>query len=125
MVLPKLLWGLLGAGHAIFDGTYLQHNVSGVAYFRLMTELITSPSDKSSYRMLRLENGLYVLLVSSSMAREATAALDVHTGYRDDPSHVAGLAHLVEHLLFTGSRKYPEKDGFEVVSNPHWTSLKD
>lgn len=107
------LWFLSSFSKAIIGGTYIELNQDGLSYYRLMTPIITSPYDTREYRVLILKNRLKLLLISDPSFQKATAAMDVDTGYRDDPSYAAGLAHLVEHLLFTGSEQFPELNGFE------------
>lgn len=38
----------------------------------------------------------------------SAACLRVGIGYLYDPPHVDGLAHFLEHMLFLGTKKYPE-----------------
>ncbi len=69
---------------------------------------VQSPSDDYAYRMLTLDNGLQVLLVSDPDTPKAAAALDVMVGSGDNPPGRAGLAHFLEHMLFLGTDKYPD-----------------
>ena len=55
---------------------------------------------------LRLDNGLTVRLRHDAQAQEAAALLQVACGSDDEPACWPGLAHLLEHLLFTGSVRY-------------------
>ena len=49
----------------------------------------------------------------------ATASLSVNAGSFNDPQSRPGLAHFLEHMIFMGSEKYPEEDGYNqhVASN--------
>lgn len=67
--------------------------------------------DPRCYRMVRLPNGVVVLLCSDPDADEAGASVSVRAGSFDDTR--LGLAHVHEHMLFLGTEKYPEEDGFE------------
>ena len=59
--------------------------------------------------MRRLEiNGLRIELVHQPDARQAAALIQVGAGSHDEPDRWPGLAHLLEHLLFTGSAGWPE-----------------
>lgn len=59
--------------------------------------------------MRRLEiNGLRVELVHQPDARQAAALIQVGAGSHDEPDRWPGLAHLLEHLLFTGSTGWPQ-----------------
>lgn len=71
-----------------------------------------SPLDDRLYRTLTLPNGLKVLLISDPALDKAAAALDVSVGHFNDPSHLPGLAHFLEHMLFLGTEKYPDEDSY-------------
>ncbi|QHM73400.1 pyrroloquinoline quinone biosynthesis protein PqqF [Mixta intestinalis] len=55
---------------------------------------------------LQLENGLRVELCCDAQASEAAALIQVASGSDDEPARWPGLAHLLEHMLFTGSRSF-------------------
>ena len=60
-------------------------------------------------RYIELKNSLRVLLVSDPQAKTSGAALDIKIGSFHDPVHLQGLAHLCEHVLFTGSEVFPNE----------------
>jgi insulysin len=72
-----------------------------------------SPLDTRCYRGFTLANRMKVLLVSDPLSGKAAAAMDVLVGSFSDPDEIPGLAHLLEHMLFLGTNKYPEEDSFE------------
>ena len=72
-----------------------------------------SPDDTRRYQYLTLDNQLKVLLISDTSAEKAAASLDVHVGSRYDPADYQGLAHFLEHMLFLGTAKYPDADGYQ------------
>lgn len=82
-------------------------------------EIVQSPNDDRDYRYLTLENGLQVLLVSDPAADKAAASLVVYRGSYHDPDEYPGLAHFLEHMLFIGTRKYPEVDGYQTFISQH------
>uniref|UniRef100_A0A182NP71 Nardilysin n=1 Tax=Anopheles dirus TaxID=7168 RepID=A0A182NP71_9DIPT len=43
----------------------------------------------------------------------AAAALCVGVGSFSDPRHVQGLAHFLEHMIFMGSKKYPQENEYD------------
>lgn len=45
----------------------------------------SSPNDERSYRLVRLNNDLEVLLIHDAKADKSAAALDVHVGHLSDP----------------------------------------
>lgn len=61
---------------------------------------------------VRLHNGLEVLLISDPQANKSAASLAVEVGSWHDPKDYPGMAHFCEHMLFMGSKKYPEEEGF-------------
>ncbi|HDZ49031.1 hypothetical protein LCGC14_0071960 [marine sediment metagenome] len=81
-----------------------------------VAEVITpnvSPYDIRDYRVLTLENGLNVLLVSDPEADKAAASMNVRVGSAQDPEDLQGLAHFLEHMLFLGTEPYPESDAYQ------------
>ena len=79
----------------------------------------TRNGDQRSFDYLELENGLKIFLISDREAQKAAASLDVNVGAGDDPIDRGGLAHFLEHMLFLGSEKYPEPDGFTDYISGH------
>lgn len=77
------------------------------------SEVVTSPNDDREYRYLILSNGVRVLLVADDTTDKSAAALAVLRGSFDEPANRPGLAHFLEHMLFIGTKKYPELDGYQ------------
>ncbi|WP_248730094.1 MULTISPECIES: insulinase family protein [Halomonadaceae] len=78
-----------------------------------------SPHDTRDYRLLTLDNGLQVLLVSDGEADKAAASMNVSVGSAHDPEDLAGLAHFLEHMLFLGTEEFPEADAYQSYINRH------
>ena len=76
-------------------------------------KIMMPPNDDRDYVAFKLDNGLRVLLCSDPTSSEAGAAMDVHVGACSDPVAVPGLAHFNEHMLFLGTKEYPEEGSFE------------
>ncbi len=93
------------------------------------TIVVSSPADRKDYCYIELDNRLKVLLVSDPTTDLSAAALDVYTGSGSDPDDWQGLAHFLEHMLFLGTRKYPQVDGYQEFLKNHggfgnaWTSF--
>ncbi|QIP84994.1 hypothetical protein GLX30_14250 [Streptomyces sp. Tu 2975] len=70
-----------------------------------------SPLSAPSQRHV-LGNGLRVLV--DTVPREPLTAVAVHygAGFRSEPRGRAGLAHLVEHMMFEGSERHPDRAYF-------------
>jgi insulysin len=81
--------------------------------------VVQSPNDDRDYRYMTLDNGLQVLLVSDPATDKAAASLVVFRGSYHDPDDYPGLAHFLEHMLFIGTEKYPEVDGYQTFIAQH------
>lgn len=78
-----------------------------------------SQSDNREYRIFTLDTGLQILVISDETTEKASAAIGVGVGYHTDPDDLPGLAHLLEHMLFQGTTKYPESDTFTTFLAEH------
>ncbi|KAF0302881.1 Insulin-degrading enzyme [Amphibalanus amphitrite] len=78
-----------------------------------------SAEDRRRHRGLLLANNLRVLLVSDPEADKAAAAMAVQVGHLSDPQDVEGLAHFCEHMLFMGTKKYPNEAEYTKFLNDH------
>lgn len=59
---------------------------------------------------------------SSAVAEQekmAAAALLVDVGSFSDPADINGLAHFLEHMIFMGSKKYPEENEYDKFIRKH------
>lgn len=65
-----------------------------------------------SHRIILLPNGLLTLLVSDPTEDLASAAVCIASGAHNDPDEIPGLAHFCEHLLFLGSKHFPNTSEF-------------
>ena len=67
-----------------------------------------SEHDHRLFRFILLENKMKVLLVSDNQSTKSAATLYVRSGSLNDPPEVNGIAHFCEHMLFMGSKKFPD-----------------
>ena len=74
--------------------------------------IIKPPLDKRAYSTYTLPNGLKVLLCSDPASVQSAVAMNVHVGACSDPVEIPGLAHFCEHMLFLGTKLYPEEGDF-------------
>ena len=74
-------------------------------------KMIKSPNDPRAYHFKTLPNGLKLLVISDANADKSAAAAVFRSGFHD-PKERPGLAHFLEHMLFIGTEKYPEPDGY-------------
>lgn len=82
-------------------------------------EIITSPNDHRAYASFELENTLRVVLISDPDTDKAAASLVVNTGHFQDPHDRLGLAHFLEHMLFLGTRQYPDANAYREFIVSH------
>ncbi|KAG8436909.1 hypothetical protein GDO86_007845 [Hymenochirus boettgeri] len=61
--------------------------------------------------------------MSSSEEKLSAAALCVGVGTFSDPEELPGLAHFLEHMVFMGSEKYPDENGFDVFLKKYGGSV--
>lgn len=113
------------SGRIVRPRAVLQHEAAAVVEQRATVRahaaaaedaIKKGPFDDRSYKFAKLDNGLNVLLVSDSKSNKAAAAMTVQCGSFDDPRDGAqplfGLAHFNEHMLFLGTKKYPNEDDY-------------
>ena len=72
------------------------------------------PLDKSEVRKLTLDNGVKVYLLSNPDFNVSAASMVVEVGSLGDPDNREGLAHFLEHMLFLGTKKYPDVDEYST-----------
>ena len=75
-------------------------------------KMVKHPLDKSEVRTIVLENGLKVFLLSDPGFNMSAASVAVQVGSLDNPEDRQGLAHFLEHMLFLGTKKYPDVDEY-------------
>jgi zinc protease len=81
-----------------------------------MTQGFGVVAEEREVEELRLTaNGLRVLLLPDPSVPVATACIVYHVGSRNEGVGHTGATHLLEHLLFKGSRKFNSTDGTSVA----------
>lgn len=78
-----------------------------------------SAQDDREYATHILPNKLHILLISDPSTDKASAAMDVRVGHLCDPDYLPGLAHFLEHMLFMGTKKYPDENEYNVYLSAH------
>lgn len=64
-----------------------------------------------------------VLLINDADCRKSAVAACIQAGHFDDPYNINGLSHLLEHMLFNGSKSFPEADSLNQFLSPHGGSV--
>ncbi len=98
----------------LVSGMISASNAQQVAQDITQNIVTKSPLDQKQYRYLELDNRLKVLLISDSETDQSAAALDVYVGSGSDPEGWQGLAHFLEHMLFLGTKKYPNAGEYQA-----------
>eukprot|EP01121_Diplochlamys_sp_Union-15-3_P012400 TRINITY_DN3708_c0_g1_i4.p1 TRINITY_DN3708_c0_g1~~TRINITY_DN3708_c0_g1_i4.p1 ORF type:complete len:951 (+),score=168.25 TRINITY_DN3708_c0_g1_i4:43-2895(+) len=78
-----------------------------------------SEQDNRLYRHFTLPNALDVLLISDPTTDKSAASMDVKVGFFNDPEEVPGLAHFCEHMVFLGTKKYPDEASYLNFLSEH------
>jgi len=78
-----------------------------------------SPNDLKQYQAITLDNGLRVLLIHNDETSKSAAALAVNVGHFNDPKDRQGLAHFLEHMLFLGTKSFPDGSEYQKFINQH------
>lgn len=63
-----------------------------------------------NYHKQVLSNGIVLIVAPKTDTRLASVNLLYRTGSRDESPSMTGLAHLMEHLMFSGTQRYPAYD---------------
>lgn len=102
---------------ANMTGTSIQSGDS--TSFERSNDITKSAQDSREYRGLKLSNGMKIILVSDPTTDRSAAALSVAVGHLCDPTDLPGLAHLCEHMLFLGTKKYPLEHEYTTFLKEH------
>ncbi len=76
-----------------------------------------SINDKREYEYIKLQNNLQCVIVSDNSDSMCGACLNVNAGSVNEK--IDGLAHFLEHMVFMGSKKYPDSNDFMSSINKH------
>ncbi|HVY12741.1 MAG TPA: pitrilysin family protein, partial [Alphaproteobacteria bacterium] len=79
-----------------------------LALFLLLLFPLTAEAGLFNVQSLTLPNGLQVVVVENHRAPVVAHMLWIKAGAADDPYGKSGLAHYLEHLMFKGTKKFPQ-----------------
>jgi zinc protease len=89
--------------------------IASLGFFRLGTPLKAQGSIWERVTEKELSNGLKVLLFPNPKAPVVSVQVWYKVGSMDEPLGKSGLAHLTEHLMFRGTRKYGPKQFSRII----------
>ena len=69
---------------------------------------MTTSLNLENAHFFTLDNGLKVMICEQELAPTTYVSLSVKAGHFYDPAEYEGLSHLVEHMMFLGSRHLPK-----------------
>jgi len=72
-------------------------------------------NEKRKFRSIKLANDIKTILVEDSLTDRTIVSVCVKVGSLANTKEYQGLAHFLEHMLFLGSKKYPEENHYEKV----------
>ncbi|MDR3624009.1 MAG: insulinase family protein [Chlamydiales bacterium] len=81
--------------------------------------ILTPSIAKRETVKIRLSNGLEALLISDPGLDKSGAGIAVEAGSWQNPKKHLGMAHFLEHLLFLGTKKYPDEAGYARFLDEH------
>ncbi|MBI3357755.1 MAG: insulinase family protein [Nitrospirae bacterium] len=93
----------------------LHHYSSTCLLAALLVLVETSPSIAADHHEYILSNGMKVLLVEVPKAPVATVQVWYKVGSRNEVMGRAGLSHMLEHMMFKGTAKYPKGSFSRIV----------
>ena len=77
---------------------------------------VINKNDSITVRGL-LINDIKTIFISNKDIKSSSCSIGVNTGYCDET--IDGTAHFIEHLLFLGSKKYPDHNEFMDYAHSH------
>jgi insulysin len=75
--------------------------------------MILPKNEKRIFDSELLDNGIKVVYVEDSLTDKTIISVAVNVGSFANPKDFQGLAHFLEHMLFLGSKKYPDENTYE------------
>jgi len=110
-LVPDVQTNQAGALDAAFSSLEQRRKPSGDL---TSIRLVDKPAgDTREYQHATLSNGLQVVNVQDATATQAAFSVAVDAGNFDNPDQLPGLAHFCEHMLFLGTKNFPDPSGFD------------
>lgn len=81
--------------------------------------ILTPTFKEQKTAKIRLDNGLEAYLISNPNFKLSGAMMSVNVGSWEDPKEYPGLAHFLEHMLFMGTRSYPDEAEYSRFISEH------
>ncbi|MEN9343871.1 MAG: hypothetical protein RLZZ453_658 [Chlamydiota bacterium] len=89
-----------------------------IVYNEAALPILTPSLEGRVTEKLILSNGVRVYLISDPGIDQSAAAVAVEVGSWNDPKEYPGTAHFLEHMLFMGTKAYPnENEYFQFIQD--------
>ena len=75
--------------------------------------------DLRKFKGGKLNNDIKYILINDTTLDKSYVTVSINSGCINDPIEYQGLSHFLEHLLFMGSKKYPDSSYFMNIINKH------
>mmetsp|Transcript_67161 Transcript_67161/g.160842 ORF Transcript_67161/g.160842 Transcript_67161/m.160842 type:complete len:993 (+) Transcript_67161:72-3050(+) len=86
--------------------------MSGEPDGKKLVSIIKPDTHKRTYAGFQLDNGIKVVIGTDPECDMAGASLCVNVGMCHERKDLPGLAHFLEHMLFTGTKTFPEEKDY-------------
>ncbi|PMG39634.1 insulinase family protein [Shewanella sp. 10N.286.52.B9] len=87
--------------------------IGSIAFMLPAQQISPNYASKQLSSQFTLSNGLRFVVISDPNAEVSAASLTIKAGQREAPFHAQGLPHLLEHIVFLGSKQYPQIDSWD------------
>lgn len=81
--------------------------------------ILTPDFSERKVSKIQLQNGLEAILISDPKLTQSSAAIIVKAGSWQNPKEYPGIAHFLEHMLFLGTKKYPQESSYFRYIDEH------
>jgi len=75
--------------------------------------MIIPKTESRIFNTFILDNGIKTINVQDTHSDKTIVSVSVNIGSLANPKNCQGLAHFLEHMLFLGSKKYPDENKYE------------
>ena len=89
--------------------------ISAALLFSTLTATLARAGMADAVKSKTLSNGLRVLVLENHKAPVATFSVFYHVGSRNEQFGRTGISHLLEHLMFRGTKKYGPEEFSNII----------
>lgn len=90
--------------------------ITALIIFLLSCQDISAKSQQFPVKRIQLKNGLTVLLKRIPESPAVSISMIYRVGSRYERSGITGISHLLEHMLYKGTRRYPADNMSKILN---------